>query len=108
MPSTINIATAAVPAGTLSNALDAVAWAIGPEGQANNIKVINLSLAAYVPEDDPDRDMTVQYVCSVFQEASDAGECAKWGDMHWREMHSGSGGCFWEYVQNAYTGAAAA
>lgn len=40
--------TAVCLAGSLSDAMDAVTWAAGAEGQAAGIRVINLSLAAAV------------------------------------------------------------
>eukprot|EP00882_Tetradesmus_deserticola_P017907 GHRQ01019210.1.p1 GENE.GHRQ01019210.1~~GHRQ01019210.1.p1 ORF type:complete len:236 (+),score=67.73 GHRQ01019210.1:1-708(+) len=62
-----------LPAGALSDALDAVKWASGPEGQALNIKVINLSIATYVSTQADDYKDTIQVVCQILQEASDAG-----------------------------------
>lgn len=59
--------------GTLSNVLSAVKWVAGPEGQAKGIKVINLSLAAYVDPNSADYAATRDAVCGVFKEASDAG-----------------------------------
>jgi subtilisin family serine protease len=52
----------------------AVEWAASPEGQANtNIRVINLSLAAYISPQDPDYQATLDLVCASFKVASDAG-----------------------------------
>ncbi|KAF6252180.1 peptidase S8/S53 domain-containing protein [Scenedesmus sp. NREL 46B-D3] len=59
--------------GALSDALAAVRWAAGREGRAYNIKVINLSIAAYVSPDSDDAEDTLRIVCQIFQEASDAG-----------------------------------
>jgi subtilisin family serine protease len=52
----------------------AVEWAASSEGQANtNIRVINLSLAAYISPSDPDYQATLDLVCAPFKVASDAG-----------------------------------
>ncbi|KAF6259725.1 peptidase S8/S53 domain-containing protein [Scenedesmus sp. NREL 46B-D3] len=59
--------------GSLSDALDAVAWAAGPGGRAARIRAINLSLAAYADPAAPDYAATREYVCGVFQAASAAG-----------------------------------
>ncbi|KAF8070961.1 GCN2 [Scenedesmus sp. PABB004] len=60
-------------AGSLSAALSAVAWAAGPEGQAKGIRVINLSLTAFIPPTSADYQPTFDYVCGQLQAASDAG-----------------------------------
>lgn len=58
--------------GSLSNVISAMNWVI-TQGVTTGIKVINLSLAAYVdPASDSYRE-TVDVVCSVFQQVSDAG-----------------------------------
>ncbi|WIA36981.1 hypothetical protein OEZ86_008218 [Tetradesmus obliquus] len=59
--------------GSLSDAMDAVTWAAGPEGKAAGIAVINLSLAGYADPAAPDYAATRDYVCGVFQAASAAG-----------------------------------
>lgn len=60
--------------GSLSDAIAAVEWAASAEGQSKaNIRVINLSLAAYIPPTDPDYQATLDLVCSSFKSASDAG-----------------------------------
>lgn len=58
--------------GTLSSVLSAVNWVM-TEGLTKGIKVINLSLAAYVDPNAAGYAETYQSVCSVFQQASDAG-----------------------------------
>lgn len=59
--------------GSLSDAMAAVEWAAGPEGQAKGIKVINLSLAAYVDPTASDYADIFNLVCNSFKIASDAG-----------------------------------
>ncbi|WIA19223.1 hypothetical protein OEZ85_003863 [Tetradesmus obliquus] len=60
--------------GALSDAMEAVEWAASSEGRSKaNIKVINLSLAAYMPPEDPDYQATLDLVCASFKAASDAG-----------------------------------
>jgi subtilisin family serine protease len=60
--------------GALSDAMAAVEWAASAEGRAKaNIKVINLSLAAYISPADPDYQATLDLVCASFKTASDAG-----------------------------------
>jgi subtilisin family serine protease len=52
----------------------AVEWAASAEGKSKaNIRVINLSLAAYISPTDPDYQATMDLVCASFKTASDAG-----------------------------------
>jgi subtilisin family serine protease len=52
----------------------AVEWAASDEGRSKaNIRVINLSLAAYIAPTDPDYQATMDLVCASFKTASDAG-----------------------------------
>jgi subtilisin family serine protease len=52
----------------------AVEWAASSEGRSKaNIRVINLSLAAYIAPDNPDYQATLDLVCASFKAASDAG-----------------------------------
>ncbi|KAF8058906.1 Subtilisin BL [Scenedesmus sp. PABB004] len=59
--------------GSLSGVLAAVAWAAGPEGAAAGIRVINLSLAAYVDPTSADYPATRDAVCASFTAAAAAG-----------------------------------
>ncbi|WIA09993.1 hypothetical protein OEZ85_010205 [Tetradesmus obliquus] len=59
--------------GSLSDAMDAVTWAAGAEGQAAGIRVINLSLAAAVDPAAADYADTLALVCDSFKRASNAG-----------------------------------
>jgi subtilisin family serine protease len=60
--------------GALSDAMAAVEWAASSEGQSKaNIRVINLSLAAYISPTDPDYQATLDLVCASMKVASDAG-----------------------------------
>lgn len=59
--------------GSLANMIAAVQWVI-QEGVQQGIRVINLSLAAYIEPASPDYAAVYDAVCSVMQEASDAGE----------------------------------
>uniref|UniRef100_A0A383WF35 Peptidase S8/S53 domain-containing protein n=1 Tax=Tetradesmus obliquus TaxID=3088 RepID=A0A383WF35_TETOB len=60
--------------GALSDAMAAVEWAASADGKAKaNIRVINLSLAAYIAPTDPDYQATMDLVCASFKAASDAG-----------------------------------
>lgn len=58
--------------GALSNVLAAVSWVVS-HGKAQGIKVLNLSLAAFVDPSSEDYADTLNTMCSVFKEASDAG-----------------------------------
>lgn len=58
--------------GALSNVLAAVSWVVA-QGRAQGIRVLNLSLAAFVDPSSEDYADTLNAVCGIFKEASDAG-----------------------------------
>lgn len=63
--------------GQLSDVIRAVRWAASDEGQAQNIKVINLSLAAYVnPDNDSEYETIRLAVCDAFKATNAAGVMA--------------------------------
>lgn len=58
--------------GSLSTVMSAMKW-VASTGVQQGIKVINLSLAAFVDPASPDFKRTADAVCAVFKEAADAG-----------------------------------
>jgi len=58
--------------GMLSTVMSAVKW-VAAVGVTQGIKIINISLSAFIDPSSPDYQTTMQLVCSVFAEATDAG-----------------------------------
>lgn len=58
--------------GSLSSVIAAMAW-VATEGIKTGIRVVNLSLAAYIDPTSPDYAATRDAVCGVFAQASAAG-----------------------------------
>lgn len=58
--------------GVLSAVISAIKW-VATQGARQGVRVVNISLAAFVDPRSPDYAATKDLVCGVFQEASDAG-----------------------------------
>lgn len=58
--------------GALSTVISAMKWVVAT-GVKQGIRVVNISLAAFVNPTSPDYEATVDLVCGIFQQASDAG-----------------------------------
>ena len=58
--------------GMLSTVISAMKWVVA-QGVKQGVRVVNISLAAFIDPKSADYEVTKDLVCSVFKEASDAG-----------------------------------